>query len=249
MTFTAPAHILVVDDDPGIRSVLRRGLEAEGFVVSEAATRAQVLHAVQKHTVDLITLDLDLGTLDGLDLAQEIRSQRNVPIIMVTGRDAPADSLCGLEHGADDYVGKPFKIREVVLRIRNILRRYELESLVKEIQPTHDDGTLRYRFETGILDASRRELKSNHDDLIDLTNSEFDLLTIFLRHPARVLSRDEIMEMLKGQSWNPLDRTIDGHVARLRNKIEPIPEHPRLIKSVRGVGYVFTGEVVRKGAE
>ena len=243
MTKGVPAHVLVVDDEPGIRSILRLGLEAEGYIVSEACNKAQILSRLETQPVDLITLDLNLGTERGLELAREVRSRRNVPIVMITGKGEPSDRLIGLEYGADDYVAKPFKMREVILRIRNVLRRYELEARIDEFEGERQSEGERYAFETGILDVGRRELRSPDGKHIDLTDAELDLLTIFLRHSTRVLSRDEIMELLKGRSWSPMNRTIDGHVARLRRKIEPEAEGPRLIKSVRGVGYVFVAVV------
>jgi len=250
MTKGVPAHVLVVDDEPDIRSILCRGLKAEGYVVSEACNKAQILSHLETQPVDLITLDLDLGTERGLELAREIRSRRNVPIVMITGKGEPSDRLIGLEYGADDYVAKPFKMREVILRIRNVLRRYELEARIDEFESERQGEGERYAFETGTLDVGRRELRSRDGKHIDLTDAEFDLLTIFLRNSTRVLSRDDIMELLKGRPWSPLDRTIDGHVARLRRKIEPESEEPRLIKSVRGVGYVFAAEARRyRGGE
>ena len=157
---------------------------------------------------------------------------------MITGRTAPIDRLVGLEHGADDYISKPFHIREAVLRIHNVLRRYELEETLPKPSMAQ-----RYAFDLGILDSAKREVRKVDGTPLDLTETEFLLLEIFLRHPARVLSRDEILQMLRGRDWSPLDRTIDGHVARLRRKIEPAGEAPTLVKSVRGVGYVFTGKV------
>jgi DNA-binding response OmpR family regulator len=237
----AQPHILVVDDEPDIRSILRRGLEAEGYVVSEADARTQLLHCLDAHPVNLITLDLDLGVEDGLELAREIRCRRNVPIIMITGKGEPIDRLAGLERGADDYIAKPFLIREVVLRVQTVLRRYQLEAEKAEAAA----GAESYAFDAGVLDVAKREFKAANGDAIELTDAEISLLTIFLRHPARVLTRDEIMDLLKGRSWSPMDRTIDGHVARLRRKIESESETPRCIKSVRGVGYVFTADVRR----
>ncbi|KAB2910851.1 MAG: response regulator transcription factor [Hyphomicrobium sp.] len=234
-------QILVVDDDPEVRAVLRQGLEADGFAVAEAGDKGTLLHCLQIHPIKLITLDLGLGSQDGLELAREIRSARNVPIIMITGRSAPIDRVTGLEHGADDYITKPFHIREVVLRVRSLLRRYEVEEAAAGMPATA--AGQRYAFGACILDVPKRQLRSSDGTPIDLTETEFQLLSMFLRHPARVLSRDDISRMLRGRDWSPIDRTLDGHIARLRRKIEPPGEEPTLIKSVRGVGYVFTGEV------
>ena len=206
--------------------------------MSEARDKAALLRSLETKPVDLITLDLTLGQEDGLELARRIRAMRNIPIVMITGRGGPIDRLAGLEHGADDYISKPFHIREVILRIHSVLRRYELEEGVPK-----SSAAQRYAFDLCILDPAKREVRTVDGALLDLTESEVLLLEIFLRHPARVLSRDEILNMLRGRDWSPLDRTIDGHVARLRRKIEPPGEAPTLIKSVRGIGYVFTGEV------
>lgn len=234
----APIHILVVEDDAALRAILREAFEAEGIVVFEAADKAALLRNLETESIDLITLDLALGQDDSLELARQIRAVRNIPIIMITGRGAPIDRVTGLEHGADDYISKPFHIREVLLRINNVLRRYKRE----EGMPKAREGR-RHAFDRGVLDSAKREVRKADGTVLDLTDREFDLLELFLKHPARVLSRDEILRRLQGREWSPLDRTIDGHVARLRRKIEPAGEAPTLIKSVRGVGYVFTGDV------
>lgn len=236
-------RILVVDDEPAIRSILRSGLEAEGYAVSEAGSKAELLCYLETTPIDLITLDLDLGGEDGLQLALEVRAQRNVPIVMITAKGDPIDRVRGLEQGADDYIVKPFHIQEVLLRIHSVRRRYELEVGSKSAGNGAGDAKECYKFEIGKLDVARRELSTARGELINLTDIEFDLLVNFLRRPARILSRDELMHLLKGRDWAPEDRTIDGYVARLRRKIDSQSEAPRLIKSVRGIGYVFTGEV------
>jgi two-component system, OmpR family, response regulator len=238
-------RILVVDDEPAVRSALRRGLEAEGYAVSEAGGKAELLQCLAGTPVDLITLDLLLAGEDGLEIAQEVRSKKNIPIIMITGRSAPVDRVAGLDHGADDYITKPFHFREVLIRVANVLQRYEAVNSVAEGAAVSGMAEKHYAFETGVVDLSRRRLVATDGSAIDLTDAEFDLLAIFLRRPTRILSRDEIMMLLRGKSWSPLDRTIDGHIARLRKKIDPLSETPRLIKSVRNVGYVFTGSVRR----
>lgn len=236
-------RILVVDDEPAICSILRSGLEAEGYEVLEAGNKAELLRCLGAASIDLITLDLDLGGENGLQLAREVRAQHNIPIIMITGKADVFDRVAGLEQGADDYIVKPFHIREVLMRTRIVLRRYELESILEDVGNSVSIAGERYRFDGYILDAPRRELKTATGEVIDLTDAEFGLLLSFLRQPARILSRDELMRALNGRNWSPEDRTIDGHVARLRRKIDSQSELPRLIKSVRGVGYVFTGDV------
>ncbi len=234
-----PIHILVVDDEPEVRRVLRQGLEADNFTVVEAGDKAGCLESLQSHPIKLITLDLKLGGQDGLGLTREIRASRNVPIIMITGLDAPLDRVTGLEHGADDYITKPFHIREVVIRVRRVLAIYGL----LDGDPKNALNQF-YAFEDLRLNIHKQELRSASGVLIDLTETELRLLELFVTHPGRVLSRDEITQMLRGHGWSPLDRLIDGHVSRLRRKIDSEgEEEPKLIRSVRGVGYVFTGEV------
>jgi two-component system, OmpR family, response regulator len=236
----ADIHILVVDDDPDVRLVLRQGLEAECFAVSEASDKASTLAQLQTHPIKLITLDLKLGRQSGLDFARDIRAVQNVPIIMITGCDTPLDRVIGLEHGADDYITKPFHIREVVIRVKRTLATYG----ALEDRPASIAGPRNYTFNSFRFDAHKQELRSANDAIVELTETEARLLELFLEHPGRVLSRDEITQLLRGHDWSPLDRMIDGHVSRLRRKVErPGAEEPRLIRSVRGVGYVFAGDV------
>lgn len=230
--------ILVVEDEPSVRAVLRDGLTAAGYRVAEADSRASLFQHLEQTTIALITLDLGLGEEDGLGLAREVRAKRNVPIIMITGRDQPFDRVVGLQNGADDYIIKPFHIDEVILRIEKVLRRYQLELGSSAPSKPH-----RLSIDDSVLDTKAREFRRTDGTLVDLTDTEFRLLQLFVSQPERVFSRDELMQLLRGHDWSPLDRTIDGHVARLRRKIEPPGEAPQLIKSVRGVGYVFTGAV------
>lgn len=240
---SAPIHILVVDDEPTVRSLLRQGFEQDGYSVSEAGSKAKLLEILERGPVGLITLDLELGSENGLELAREIRAKHNVPIMIVTGKSAPEDRLVGLEGGADDYITKPFLIREVLLRARTVLERYD--------RTRHDTGRTdwptaeRLAFEAGTLDIGRRELRDSSGGRTELTDAELDLLTIFLRNPTRILSREELTQLVFRRPWSPLERTVDNHIARLRKKIEPPGDEPKLIKSVRGVGYVFTGDVRR----
>lgn len=225
--------ILVVDDEAAVRKTLRMGLEAEGWTVHEAADREEVIALLDHERVDLITLDLTLGEVNGLDLAHELRGRRNIPILMVTARDQPFDRILGLESGADDYVAKPFHIREVVLRIRRTLERYE--------RPVNGGTSLIY--DHSAFDIGQGAVIRHDGSTVKLTGIEARLFELFTRHPGRVLTRDEISRALHGRDWSPYDRTIDGHIARLRRKVEPPGEAPSLIRSIRSVGYVFTGEV------
>lgn len=231
--------ILVVDDEPEIRALLRDGLQAEGYRVIVAGNEVALKEAIADQSVRLITLDLNLGGRDGLDLVREIRALRNLPIVMITGRGAPTERAAGLEFGADDYITKPFHMLEVVLRLRKLLALYE-----PALGQQPNSAARKFTFDRFVLDPIARELRSTNGTPVELTETELQLLELFVRNPARVLSRDEIWRSVRGQDWSPLDRTLDGHVARLRQKIElPEDEVPRMIKSVRGVGYVFTTDV------
>jgi DNA-binding response OmpR family regulator len=234
-------HILIVDDDAKVRTLLRRCLEGEGFAVSEAKDSAEARQCLERGPVTLITLDLNLGKENGLDLAREIRKERNIPIVMLTGKGDAIDRIVGLELGADDYLAKPFELRELVARIRAVLRR---AAVSEQPAPTG----YRYTFEGWTFDVGRRSLTKDGGEVQELTTSEFNMLAAFVKRPHRVLSRDEIMDLLKGHDWSPLDRSIDNLVARLRKKIEVDPDHPCLIKTVRGVGYAFTADVKRHGS-
>lgn len=237
-------QILVVDDDREIRQLLRAAFEGEGMLVREASHGAECAEILSREPVDLVTLDLNLGGEDGLRIARDLRSKRNVPIVMITGKGDPIDRIVGLELGADDYIVKPFHMREVVARVRAVLRRYEAgnsHTNEAELGP----GRPRYDFDGWKCDVARREVQTPAGGNVDLTTAEFNLLLLLLERPGRVLSRDELMDMLKGHDWSPIDRSIDALVARLRKKIEPQSERPVLIKTVRGVGYVFAGNVKR----
>jgi len=235
-------HILVVDDDPKVRVLLRRCLEGEGFIVSEAKDGREMHLCLDRQPVSLITLDLALGAENGLDLARDIRKQRSVPIIMLTGKGDSIDRIVGLEIGADDYLVKPFELRELVARIRAVLRR---------VAPAAAGAATgqRYAFDGWVFHVNQRWLKAVNGQEQELTTSEFNLLEAFVKRPQRVLSRNDIMDLLKGHDWSPIDRSIDNLVARLRKKIEKDADRPRLIKTVRGVGYTFTADVVRQGGD
>lgn len=235
-------QILIVDDEPEIRALLRAGFEAEEFGVLEAGNCAEAEAHLARQPVALMTLDLKLGGEDGLKLARDLRARRNTPIIMITGKGDAIDRIVGLELGADDYIAKPFVMREVVARVRAVLRRY---LNAEEAASTSAADGRRFSFDGWVLDVTRREARDPTGSVCPLTTAEFNLLVIFVERPGRVLSRDELMDLLKGHDWTPMDRSIDGLVARLRKKVEPESERPQLIKTVRGVGYAFAGTVKR----
>jgi two-component system phosphate regulon response regulator OmpR len=234
-------HIAVVDDDPKIRTLLRRVFEPEGFRVSEASGSETLFSLLRSERIDLITLDLTLRNEDGLDIARRIRAESRVPIIMVTGKGDMIDRVVGLELGADDYISKPFHIREVLARVRTVLRRVAAEP--SEPRRGMPVGAVVYRFSGWRLDVPKRELTSPTGELCPLTTAEFDLLAVFVNSPNRVLSRDTIMEQLKGHNWAASDRVVDTQVARLRKKLASNRGQFELIKTVRGVGYTFTADV------
>ncbi|MEO0918395.1 MAG: response regulator transcription factor [Pseudomonadota bacterium] len=231
--------LLIVEDDAKIRALLRNVFEGEGFCVLEARSSEEVLTALASHQIALITLDIHLGQENGLDLARQIRQTSRVPIIMVSGQDDVIDRVVGLEIGADDYITKPFHVREVVARVRSVLRRFSQDPAAGLQE--FDDAAL--CFDGMCAHVNRMELVDRDGADCGLTSGDFKLLQVFLDRPNRALSRDQLMDFTGGIERNPLDRTIDNQVARLRKKIERDPSDPKLIKTVRGVGYMFAGEV------
>jgi len=237
--------ILVVDDEPKMRLLLRRCLESDGYTVIEAEGFKQIESSIKDNTVDLITLDLQLGEENGLEIAAKLRATSSVPIIIVTGKGSIIDKVVGLEMGADDYISKPFHIREVLARVHSVLRRATLPASVMAQQSSGhapDKDTV-VEFEGWRSNLSSHELKSPDGADCELTTADFKLLTMFLKNPKRVLSRDQIMDHVNGHDWMPNDRTIDNQVARLRKKIEVDPANPKIIKTIRGVGYMFAANV------
>lgn len=248
-------QVLVVDDDPKVRTLLRRCLETEGFGVSEAGDEPEALTLIKNQHFVLVTLDINLSQGDGFDVVRQVRQTSDVPIVMITGKDDVIDRVVGLELGADDYITKPFHVREVVARVKSILRRTHPHKGGTEpldcgcIPPctcnASPAGKHVVRFDGLTADLETLELRDRSNELSELTSADFKLLAAFLNHPKRVLSRDRLMDLTGGVEWTPLDRTIDNQVARLRKKIERDPTHPRLIKTVRGIGYMWAGDVER----
>jgi two-component system, OmpR family, response regulator len=238
-----PAHILVVDDEPRIRTMLRRYLVEEGFKVSDAADGVSMRAALEGGAVDLVLLDLMLPGEDGLSLARSIRQRSEIPVIMLTGKGDLIDRVVGLEAGADDYITKPFELREVLARIRTVLRRAGPRPATPAAKPAGEGAAEILVFQGWRLDLVRRELTAPAGVPVSLTAGEFDLLRVFAQHPNRVLTRAQLIELVKGREWAAYDRAIDTQVGRLRKKLEPDPGNPTLIKTVRGGGYVFAAAV------
>jgi len=231
------AHILVVDDEPEIAELLRRYLSAQGFRVSTAPNGAETRRILAEADIDLLLLDLGLPGEDGLALMRSLREYSSVPVIVVTGRGEPVDRILGLEIGADDYVTKPFDVRELAARVRSVLRR----TTERTPRPSADADILRFAGWTLHLDA--RRLESPEGKTVELTTGEFELLAALAKAPGRVHSRDELLAATRNREAGPFDRTIDVQIGRLRRKIEADPQHPELIKSVRGAGYLLTPKV------
>ncbi|MEM8812266.1 MAG: response regulator transcription factor [Pseudomonadota bacterium] len=236
-------RILVVDDDRQITTFLRTYLQKQGFEVLCAASGREMRSILSANVVDLCVLDIGLPDSDGFDLTRELREKSDLPIIVLSVRDESYDRIFGLETGADDYITKPFEPRELVARIRSVLRRTRIEA-VAPIMGDGDPSVL--RFGRWVLNvAERTVIDRDTGDDAGLTSMEFDLLRVFAAHPRVVLTRDQLMEMSRGNNAVVGDRAIDVHVMRLRKKIEPDEDGPVLIKTVHGVGYCFASEVSR----
>jgi DNA-binding response OmpR family regulator len=229
-TLTSSARVLVIDDDQRLSAMVRDYLQAHGLAVTCANDLAQGRALLAREAFDVLVLDLMLPDGDGLDLTRELRASgklRSLPLLMLTARGEPMDRIVGLEIGADDYLPKPFEPRELLARLRALLRR---------TQPQHDEGVLRFgRLE---IDVGARQARVGGVPC-ELTSYQFDLLNVLAQSPGRVLSRDQIMDALKGHALDAFDRSIDVHVSRIRAAIEDDPKAPRRIMTVRGAGYVF----------
>lgn len=233
-------HILVVDDDREIRSLVAQLLRKHGFRVTDAGDGREMMQAMESGRFDLVVLDLMLPGEDGLSLCRRVRASSSMPIIMLTAMGEDTDRIVGLEMGADDYLPKPFNPRELLARIRAVLRRSGGET----VETIDDDGGLRV-FEGWSLDLSRRELRSPDNTLVPLTAGEYELLATIVERPGRVLSRDQLLDLTRGRDAAPFDRSIDVQISRLRRKLEPDTKEPQIIKTVRGGGYVLSCEVTR----
>lgn len=233
-------HILVVDDDPDVRHELRDYLENQGFRVSVAGAAAAMEDMLNRGDVNLVILDLKMPDEHGLKLTRRLRDKSDIGIIILTGTGAPVDRIVGLELGADDYLEKPCDLRELLARIRSLLRRTPRSGSTGA-----GDDCAALEFADWRLDLSLRELFTSADDGVALTPAEFSLLKVLAENASRVLTRDQLLDLTKGREIAPFDRSIDNLISRLRRKIEADPKNPVLIKTVHRVGYLFTPKVRR----
>lgn len=231
-------HICIVDDDAQIRLLVSQYLRRHGYQVSAAEDARSAMELLRTSSFDLLILDVMLPGRSGLDLCREIRTISSLPIIMLTARGDENDRIVGLEVGADDYITKPFSSRELLARIRAVLRR--LRADIRSVPELNNDIRV---FNGWTLDQRRRELKSPAGTLVDLSTGEYDLLTAFIEHPNRILTREALLEFAKTRSADTTDRVIDVQVSRLRKKLAQDDADGQLIKTVRGVGYMFTPSV------
>jgi len=231
-------HILVVDDDAEIRTLLREYLQRQGYRVTVVADGRALRAALATSRPDLVILDVMLPGEDGLDLCRDLRARSALPVIMLTARGEETDRIVGLEMGADDYIAKPFNPRELVARIKSVLRR--ARALPENLEP---EPIATYRFAGWMLEEATRNLTSPQGLVIALSGTDFRLLKILLEHPHRVLTRDQLIDFMLSREAGPYDRAIDVQISRLRQRLGDDAREPTLIKTVRGQGYVFAATV------
>lgn len=235
-------HILIVDDHREIRDLVSRALSKDGFRVSSAADGRAMRKIMADSRIDLILLDLMLPGEDGLSLCRALRAESSVPIIMLTAKGEEVDRVIGLEMGADDYLPKPFGSRELIARIKAVLRRTQ-ENILKARSEQRPKS---YHFDRWGLDTGSRALVRDDGITVSLSTGEYDLLLALVERPQRVLNRDQLLDLARGRSAPGLDRSIDTQVSRLRKKLERDPADPKIIKTVWGGGYMFTPSVTRQ---
>jgi len=240
MNIAATPHILVIDDDPIIRDLVVDYLSKNDLRVSAGASGREMFEVIDREAIDLVLLDLKLPGEDGMQLARILRERATIPIILLTGRNEEADRVMGLELGADDYVTKPFSPRELLARVRAVLRRYQLQATL----PERDNTRRAFRFAGWELNLRTRRLLSPEGACVELSNGEFSLLSALCRAPRRVLTREQLLSMSRLHEAEVYDRTIDVQIRRLRTKIERDTANPALIVTVRGAGYQLAAEVV-----
>lgn len=236
-----PIQILVCDDDPVVREMLRDYLGGHGYRVLEADSAPALRALLDQEVPHVLLLDVHLPGEDGLSLARYVREHVDIGIIMVSGAGETVDRIIGLEVGADDYVAKPFDPRELLARVKSVLRRYQRPAAPEPSPPAVPEQSSNRRITLGActLDLDAQALSGPDGADIPLTSMEFDLLKVFVERPNRPLTRDQILTLTQNREWDPFDRSIDIRIARLRRKLEPDASKPQLIKTVRGVGYML----------
>jgi two-component system OmpR family response regulator len=235
-------HILVVDDAADIRDPLAKYLTKNGFRASKANGGAEMRRVLKTNAIDLVVLDIMMPGEDGLSLCRMLRETTEIPVILLTALSEETDRVVGLEIGADDYVVKPFNPRELLARVRAVLRR------AKAMPKPKASETKRLRFDRWMLDVPRRELLDADGVAVALSTAEYRLLSVFIERPRMVLSREQLLDLTSGRSIEPFERSIDNQVSRLRRKIEADPKNPAIIKTVWGGGYVFAANVEESAA-
>jgi two-component system OmpR family response regulator len=232
-------HILVIEDEPEVRSTLQRWLTLEGFQVTAMPSGVRIAEILAKGGIDLFLVDIGLPDIDGLTLTRRIREKQQSGVIIISGRGDLIDRVVGLEAGADDYVTKPFEPREIVARVRSVLRRVQQTARQVSKSIAH-----RYVFDSWIVDMETYSLEDREGAPVGLTTGEFKLLRELVLHPNRVLSRDRLIELTNGHNSEAFDRSIDVRIGRLRRKLNDCARKPRFIKTVRDGGYIFVGKPV-----
>lgn len=239
---TRTPHILIVDDDPKIRRGLAKFLTEQGVRVTPASDGKEMDEKLAAANIDVVVLDVMMPGEDGLSLLRRLRRDTRIPVILLTAVVSETDRVIGLELGAEDYVCKPFSPRELLARIRVVLRRAE-----NSRDGPQEKAATRLEFNRWKLDLRARILVSPAGAHVELTTGEFDLLQAFVEHPNRILTRDQLLDLARGRASLTVDRAIDVQIMRLRRKIETDPQHPKIIKTVRNGGYIFTPEVIHDG--
>lgn len=233
----AQAHVLVVDDEPELREMVEEYLSKQGFKVTTAGNGVAMRDIVAEQPVDLVLLDVRMPGEDGLSLARFLREHYSVGIIMLTAMGEVVDRIVGLEMGADDYISKPFDPRELLARVKSVLRRLSAPATANENAPEQFASGVRFR--DYVLNLESNQLFNADGAEIPITGMEFDLLKAFITHPNRVLTRDQLLDLAHNRNWDPFDRSIDVRITRIRRKIEQDPAKPQIIKTVWGKGYIF----------
>ena len=242
MSETTAIRLLLVDDEPTLRQPLADYLAKQGFAVRQAEDAAKARAALVEDTPDLVLLDIMMPGEDGLSLCRHLSESKNIPVIFLTAKGESTDRIVGLEIGADDYVVKPFEPRELVARIRSVLRRSN------KAQPTAEEDAL-YEFDGWRLDPLKRRLTDPEGAVVPISSAEFRLLVAFLNHPRQVLDRDRLLDMVQGREAHLFDRAVDNQVSRLRRKMETDSRDPKLIQTVWGGGYRLAADVRRAPAD